>query len=264
MYLCFFCLFASEFVSWLIDSGEISKPEEGVNLGQALLENGIIHHGETNQNALSPPERLSFFDAQLVHLYSILTSHCFPTCFCVILFIFSSFLSLWLSGSWFHVVLYLRLEKKIQCLENICWRSLNLNNQFRNNIQCTQTMDINNALMLVQVRYRPHSECILNIVEHPLGCLLSFDVYISSDLAHLKSFKLSLNHSETQESQPDLKWTWIIRRRSKVDLSLSHALFTNFWHPNSSTCAICNMSEFLQCFQHLFANFIRSAINPCI
>lgn len=59
--------------------------------------------------------------------------------------------------------------------------------------------------MLVQVRYRPHSECILNIVEHPLGCLLSFDVYIPSDLAHLKSFKLSLNHSETQESQPELK-----------------------------------------------------------
>lgn len=35
-------------MSWLIDSGEISKPEEGVNLGQALLENGIIHHGETH------------------------------------------------------------------------------------------------------------------------------------------------------------------------------------------------------------------------
>lgn len=36
----------SEFVSWLTEIGEISKPEEGVNLGQALLENGIIHHGE--------------------------------------------------------------------------------------------------------------------------------------------------------------------------------------------------------------------------
>lgn len=36
----------SEFVSWLMEIGEISKPEEGVNLGQALLENGIIHHGE--------------------------------------------------------------------------------------------------------------------------------------------------------------------------------------------------------------------------
>lgn len=37
----------SEFVSWLIETGEISKPDEGVNLGQALLENGIIHHGES-------------------------------------------------------------------------------------------------------------------------------------------------------------------------------------------------------------------------
>lgn len=36
----------SEFVSWLLEIGEISKTEEGVNLGQALLENGIIHHGE--------------------------------------------------------------------------------------------------------------------------------------------------------------------------------------------------------------------------
>lgn len=47
-----FVLFLSEFVSWLIESGEISKPDEGVNLGQALLENGIIHHGETKQNPL--------------------------------------------------------------------------------------------------------------------------------------------------------------------------------------------------------------------
>ncbi|XP_036388969.1 phosphatidylinositol 3,4,5-trisphosphate-dependent Rac exchanger 1 protein-like [Megalops cyprinoides] len=38
------CFFGNEFVSWLIESGEISKPDEGVNLGQALLENGIIHH----------------------------------------------------------------------------------------------------------------------------------------------------------------------------------------------------------------------------
>lgn len=44
---CFCSVFLfSEFVSWLTDIGEISKPEEGVNLGQALLENGIIHHGE--------------------------------------------------------------------------------------------------------------------------------------------------------------------------------------------------------------------------
>uniref|UniRef100_A0A667ZHD0 Phosphatidylinositol-3,4,5-trisphosphate dependent Rac exchange factor 1 n=1 Tax=Myripristis murdjan TaxID=586833 RepID=A0A667ZHD0_9TELE len=38
------CFMGNEFVSWLIESGEISKPDEGVNLGQALLENGIIHH----------------------------------------------------------------------------------------------------------------------------------------------------------------------------------------------------------------------------
>uniref|UniRef100_A0A8C6V0C4 Phosphatidylinositol-3,4,5-trisphosphate-dependent Rac exchange factor 1 n=1 Tax=Neogobius melanostomus TaxID=47308 RepID=A0A8C6V0C4_9GOBI len=38
------CFMGNEFVSWLIESGEISKAEEGVNLGQALLENGIIHH----------------------------------------------------------------------------------------------------------------------------------------------------------------------------------------------------------------------------
>ncbi|XP_030068178.1 phosphatidylinositol 3,4,5-trisphosphate-dependent Rac exchanger 1 protein isoform X2 [Microcaecilia unicolor] len=38
------CFLGSEFVSWLMEIGEISKPEEGVNLGQALLENGVIHH----------------------------------------------------------------------------------------------------------------------------------------------------------------------------------------------------------------------------
>ncbi|KAJ8257306.1 hypothetical protein GJAV_G00184180 [Gymnothorax javanicus] len=38
------CFLGNEFVSWLMESGEISKAEEGVNLGQALLENGIIHH----------------------------------------------------------------------------------------------------------------------------------------------------------------------------------------------------------------------------
>ncbi|XP_043945866.1 phosphatidylinositol 3,4,5-trisphosphate-dependent Rac exchanger 1 protein [Protopterus annectens] len=38
------CFLGNEFVSWLLETGEISKPEEGVNLGQALLENGIIHH----------------------------------------------------------------------------------------------------------------------------------------------------------------------------------------------------------------------------
>ncbi|XP_032623236.1 phosphatidylinositol 3,4,5-trisphosphate-dependent Rac exchanger 1 protein isoform X3 [Chelonoidis abingdonii] len=38
------CFLGNEFVSWLMEIGEISKSEEGVNLGQALLENGIIHH----------------------------------------------------------------------------------------------------------------------------------------------------------------------------------------------------------------------------
>ncbi|XP_040288462.1 phosphatidylinositol 3,4,5-trisphosphate-dependent Rac exchanger 2 protein isoform X2 [Bufo bufo] len=38
------CFLGSEFVEWLLEIGEIHKPEEGVNLGQALLENGIIHH----------------------------------------------------------------------------------------------------------------------------------------------------------------------------------------------------------------------------
>lgn len=41
-----FCMFFSEFVSWLLEIGEIHKSEEGVHLGQALLENGIIHHGK--------------------------------------------------------------------------------------------------------------------------------------------------------------------------------------------------------------------------
>ncbi|XP_075427394.1 phosphatidylinositol 3,4,5-trisphosphate-dependent Rac exchanger 1 protein isoform X2 [Ascaphus truei] len=38
------CFHGNEFVSWLMENGEISRTEEGVNLGQALLENGIIHH----------------------------------------------------------------------------------------------------------------------------------------------------------------------------------------------------------------------------
>uniref|UniRef100_A0A8C7FC05 Phosphatidylinositol-3,4,5-trisphosphate dependent Rac exchange factor 2 n=1 Tax=Oncorhynchus kisutch TaxID=8019 RepID=A0A8C7FC05_ONCKI len=38
------CFLGSEFVSWLVDIGETDNPEEGVHLGQALLENGIIHH----------------------------------------------------------------------------------------------------------------------------------------------------------------------------------------------------------------------------
>ncbi|XP_043922200.1 phosphatidylinositol 3,4,5-trisphosphate-dependent Rac exchanger 2 protein [Protopterus annectens] len=38
------CFVGSEFVAWLMEIGETHKPEEGVHLGQALLENGIIHH----------------------------------------------------------------------------------------------------------------------------------------------------------------------------------------------------------------------------
>lgn len=39
------CFLSSEFVSWLMEIGETGNPEEGVHLGQALLENGIMHHG---------------------------------------------------------------------------------------------------------------------------------------------------------------------------------------------------------------------------
>ncbi|TDG97257.1 hypothetical protein EPR50_G00224110 [Perca flavescens] len=38
------CFLGSDFVSWLMEIGETGNPEEGVHLGQALLENGIIHH----------------------------------------------------------------------------------------------------------------------------------------------------------------------------------------------------------------------------
>ncbi|KAI8499169.1 Phosphatidylinositol 3,4,5-trisphosphate-dependent Rac exchanger 2 protein [Branchiostoma belcheri] len=38
------CFVSSEFVSWLKELGEINSVEEGVHLGQLLLENGIIHH----------------------------------------------------------------------------------------------------------------------------------------------------------------------------------------------------------------------------
>uniref|UniRef100_A0AAQ4Q4E6 Phosphatidylinositol 3,4,5-trisphosphate-dependent Rac exchanger 2 protein n=1 Tax=Gasterosteus aculeatus aculeatus TaxID=481459 RepID=A0AAQ4Q4E6_GASAC len=38
------CFLGSEFVSWLMEIGETGNPEEGVHLGQALVENGLIHH----------------------------------------------------------------------------------------------------------------------------------------------------------------------------------------------------------------------------
>ena len=37
---------SSDMVTWLMEHGEATKVEEAVYLGQALLENGIIHHGE--------------------------------------------------------------------------------------------------------------------------------------------------------------------------------------------------------------------------
>lgn len=40
-------------MSWLLEIGEIHKSEEGVHLGQALLENGIIHHGKYNEFELT-------------------------------------------------------------------------------------------------------------------------------------------------------------------------------------------------------------------
>lgn len=46
-------LLCSEFVSWLMEIGETGNPEEGVHLGQALLENGIIHHGRSFTSASS-------------------------------------------------------------------------------------------------------------------------------------------------------------------------------------------------------------------
>ncbi|KAJ8010881.1 hypothetical protein DPEC_G00079750 [Dallia pectoralis] len=38
------CFLGSEFVSWLVEIGETGNMQEGVHLGQALVENGIIHH----------------------------------------------------------------------------------------------------------------------------------------------------------------------------------------------------------------------------
>lgn len=51
-------LLHSEFVSWLMEIGETGNPEEGVHLGQALVENGLIHHGEFSP--LSPPPTMEY------------------------------------------------------------------------------------------------------------------------------------------------------------------------------------------------------------
>ena len=37
----------SDFGKWLIEIGEAGDAAEAVRLGQALLENGVIHHGMT-------------------------------------------------------------------------------------------------------------------------------------------------------------------------------------------------------------------------
>ena len=40
------CFSGEELVGWLMKLGEVGNADEGVILGQALLENGVIHHGE--------------------------------------------------------------------------------------------------------------------------------------------------------------------------------------------------------------------------
>ncbi|XP_019354193.2 phosphatidylinositol 3,4,5-trisphosphate-dependent Rac exchanger 2 protein isoform X1 [Alligator mississippiensis] len=54
------CFLGSEFVSWLLETGEIHKAEEGVHLGQALLDNGIIHH-VTDKHQFKPEHMLYRF-----------------------------------------------------------------------------------------------------------------------------------------------------------------------------------------------------------
>ncbi|XP_067836414.1 phosphatidylinositol 3,4,5-trisphosphate-dependent Rac exchanger 2 protein isoform X2 [Heptranchias perlo] len=54
------CFLGSEFVAWLMEIKEISKSEEGVHLGQALLENGIIHH-VTDKHQFKPDHMLYRF-----------------------------------------------------------------------------------------------------------------------------------------------------------------------------------------------------------
>lgn len=45
------CFTGTQFVSWLVEQKEVGKEDEAIILGQHLLENGIIHHGES----LLPP-----------------------------------------------------------------------------------------------------------------------------------------------------------------------------------------------------------------
>ena len=92
----------SEFVSWLIESGEISKPDEGVNLGQALLENGIIHHGETKQSTLF------FF---LIYLFSLWFS--FIVCY---LFILCAHISMLVAATSCFLFCFLTLLSHLFCV----------------------------------------------------------------------------------------------------------------------------------------------------
>lgn len=39
------CVVGQEMVDWLLERGEVERREEGVEVMQKLLENGVIHHG---------------------------------------------------------------------------------------------------------------------------------------------------------------------------------------------------------------------------
>lgn len=41
-----------DFTNWLVEIGEAGDTNEGVRLGQALLESGVIHHGTTCFNII--------------------------------------------------------------------------------------------------------------------------------------------------------------------------------------------------------------------
>lgn len=39
------CVVGQEMVDWLLERGEVERRDEGVEVMQKLLENGVIHHG---------------------------------------------------------------------------------------------------------------------------------------------------------------------------------------------------------------------------
>ena len=47
------CFSGEELVGWLVKLEEVGNADEGVILGQALLENGVIHHGECGRDWIS-------------------------------------------------------------------------------------------------------------------------------------------------------------------------------------------------------------------